>query len=136
MTEFKATILVEPEPKGRPRGFINRKSGRVQFYTPGKTVKTEAAIRAALVGKECFFEQGIPLYLEVTFYLSRPTSAPKRVTMPAKKPDIDNLMKNLTDALEKFVYANDSQITTALIKKRFGQPPRIELKLGVDNVEP
>ncbi len=131
--ELKTTILIEPEPKGRARGFINKKSGRVQFYSPGKTVKTESAIRAALIGKDCFFEQGIPLYLEVTFYLSRPASAPKKITMPAKKPDIDNLMKTLTDALEKFCYANDSQITTALIKKKFGSPPRIELLLKEDN---
>ena len=131
--ELKATILVEPEPKGRARGFVNKRTGRLQFYTPNKTVKTEAAIRAALVDTLCGFEREIPVYLEATFYLSRPASAPKRITMPAKKPDIDNLMKTLTDALEKFCYANDSQITTALIKKRFGNPPRIELTLKEDN---
>ena len=130
---LKATILVEPEPKGRVRGFVNKKSGRLQFYTPNKTVKTEAAIRAALVDKGYFFEKGIPLYLEATFYLSRPATAPRRITMPAKKPDIDNLMKTLTDALEKFCYANDSQITTAHLLKRYGFPPRIELFIKEDN---
>ena len=127
--ELKATILIEPEPKGRARGFVNKKSGRVQFYTPGKTVKTESAIRAALVGKDCFFEKDTPVYLEVTFYLSRPASAPKRVTMPAKKPDLDNYGKLLLDALNKYAWQDDSQIVDLHLRKRFGTPPHIEIKI-------
>ncbi|MBA7577412.1 hypothetical protein ES708_19264 [subsurface metagenome] len=52
--------------------------------------------------------------------------------MPVARPDYDNYAKLLTDALEKFVYKNDSQICTALIKKRFGSPPRIELAIEED----
>jgi len=52
--------------------------------------------------------------------------------MPVSRPDYDNYAKLLTDALEKFVYKNDSQITRAIIKKRFGSPPRIELTIEED----
>jgi Holliday junction resolvase RusA-like endonuclease len=128
----KAVILVEPEPKARARKTVNKKTNRVYFYTPPKTVKLEAAIRNAIVSRRCFFIRGTPLYMEVTFFRSRPASLSKNVSMPTKRPDLDNYLKVVTDALEKFVYADDSQITTALIKKRFGQPPRIELLLRAD----
>lgn len=81
------------------------------------------------------FDDGIPLRLEATFYRERPKFLPKRVTMPVSRPDYDNYAKLLTDALEKFIYKNDSQITTAVIRKRFGSPPRIELKIDIDSEE-
>lgn len=129
--KIEKIIMVEPVAKARARAMIS-KGGKRYSYTPSKTTHSESLIREAVIGSE-YFEAGIPLKLEVTFYRIKPKSTPKRVELPATKPDIDNYFKLLTDALEKFVYANDSQITTALIKKRFGSPPRIELKLEEDN---
>lgn len=123
---LRATILVEPVAKGRPKA-ARLPGGRVLIYTPAKTRHAEATIREALLCKTGTFEAGVPLYMEVTFYRPRPKSLPKRVTMPVQQPDLDNYWKTLLDALAKFVYPTDSQITTALLKKRFGSPPRIEL---------
>ena len=80
------------------------------------------------------FVGDVPLRIEATFYRERPKHLPKRITMPVTRPDYDNYAKLLTDALEKYIYKNDSQICTALIKKRFGDPPRIELTIEVDEV--
>jgi len=126
---LKTTIFVEPVAKARARTVI--KGGRVMSYTPHKTVKAEAAIRAAICDELNYFDKDIPLYLEATFYRPRPKSLAKRVVLPVQRPDIDNYTKLLTDALEKFVYANDSQITMMLVKKRFGLP-RIELVITED----
>jgi len=126
---LKTTIFVEPVAKARARTVI--KGGRVMSYTPHKTVKAEAAIRAAIYDKVDYFYKDIPLYLEATFYRPRPKSLVKRIVLPVQRPDIDNYTKLLTDALEKFVYANDSQITSMLVRKRFGLP-RIELVITED----
>jgi len=129
-------IYVEPVAKGRPRSTVI--AGHVHSYTPAKTRNAEAMIQAMIRTKARElgrFDAGVPIRLEATFYRERPKHLPKRVTMPVSRPDYDNYAKLLTDALEKFVYANDSQITTALVRKRFvdvGGPPRIELKLEVD----
>jgi len=131
--KLEATILLEPVPKGRPKA-TRLPNGKVLVYTPAKTRQAEAAIRAAL-SEFCFdgvVDRGVPLYMEVTFYRPRPKALPKRVTMPVQKPDLDNYWKTLLDALEKFVYEVDSQITSAYIKKRFGSPPCIELTIRVD----
>ena len=121
---------MEPVPKGRPRATM--KGGKMRVYTPSATVHAENLIRTAIVG-QCsegvVFGSGIPVSLKVTFYRSRPKSLPKRVELPVARPDWDQYGKLLCDALEKFLYENDSQITTALIKKRYGSPPRVELEM-------
>lgn len=80
------------------------------------------------------FEAGAPLRLEATFFRARPKHLPKKVTMPVSRPDVDNYTKLLTDALNKFVFPDDNQITSLYVKKRFGSPPRIELEITQERV--
>ena len=134
---IKTVILVEPTPKARPRH--TTKGNRVITYTPEKTRVAEARIQTRIqesVLEKGSFGEGIPIRMEATFYRLRPKSLPKKVIMPVTKPDWDNYGKLLTDALEKYVYANDSQITSAVIRKRYGSPPRIELILEEDSEVP
>ena len=133
MSRIKTTIYVEPTAKARPRSTVV--GGRVRTYTPAGTKNAEAMIKAMIrtqLMELGSFDEGVPLRLEATFYRERPKHLSKRVTVPVTRPDYDNYAKLLTDALEKFIYKNDSQITTALIRKRFGSPPRIELEIDVD----
>jgi Holliday junction resolvase RusA-like endonuclease len=71
---------------------------------------------------------------EMTFYLPRPASAPKRVTKPTKKPDLGKLARAAEDALTKIAYADDSRITTMVLRKRFAidRPPGVEITLRED----
>lgn len=133
---MKLTILVEPTAKGRPRGTVV--DGHASFYTPARTRNAEALIvamiRTQVIGLGTY-EVGLPLRLEATFYRARPKHLPKRVTMPVSRPDVDNYFKLLGDALEHFLFANDSQITSLFVKKRFAEPgsaPRIELEITED----
>ena len=128
--KIETVILVEPVGKARARTI--RRGGKVISYTPTKTAHAENLIRDRVMELRQFFERGVPIKLQATFYRLRPKSLPKRVTLPVARPDWDNYGKLLTDALEKFVYADDSQITTAVIRKRFGSPPRIVLKMEED----
>jgi Holliday junction resolvase RusA-like endonuclease len=124
---IETTIYVEPVGKARPRTIT--RGGKTWSYTPRGTAHTETLIRESVLRLGQFFEAGTPLRLEATFYRVRPKSLPKKVRFPATRPDWDNYGKLLTDALQKFIYPNDSQIVDAVIAKRFGSPPRIELKI-------
>jgi len=134
---IKTVIYVEPTAKGRPRSTII--GGHVHTYTPQKTRTAEAMIQAMIrtqVKELGTFETGQPLCLEATFYRQRPKHLPKRVTMPVSRPDVENYAKTLLDALNKFVFPDDSQITTLLVRKRFVETdgvPRIELKMEVES---
>lgn len=138
--KIKVTIIVEPTPKARPQHAVTRDGKKIVAYTPKKTMMAEARIESriqdALLEKGIWFPEGMPIRMEATFYRLKPKSTSKRVKLPVAKPDLDNYTKLLTDALEKFVYYNDNQITTMLIRKRFGSPPRIELALEDDNEVP
>lgn len=131
---IETTIMLEPVAKARART-IRARSGAVFSYTPEKTAHAQNLIKDRVLKLGKYFEQGVPIRLEVTFYRQRPKSLPKRLSMPISKPDIDNYFKLLTDSLEHFLYYSDAQITTALILKRFGLPPRIELIIEDDNGE-
>jgi len=133
MKELSCVIFVEPTAKGRPRSTVI--AGHVHTYTPKRTQVAEADIKAAIrkgAMKAGSFDPGMPLWVRATFFLERPKSLPKRVIYPVSKPDLDNYFKTLTDALEKYVYQNDSQIVSCVIRKRYCLPrqvPRIELKI-------
>ena len=132
--KIKATILVLPIGKARPR-HRQLKDGRIIDYLPEPTLTTQGMIQVHIrntVMRQGSFPQGIPLKMAATFYRPRPKSAPKKLLKPVTKPDWDNYGKLVSDALNKFVYHDDSQITTAVIKKRYGNPPRIELALEED----
>ena len=123
---MKLTIPMEPVPKARARV-----TKRGFAYTPKKTEQAENTIRWACNGKERF-EREVPLSLTITFYRSRPKSAPKRRIYPTTRPDWDNYAKLVCDALEKFAYCDDSQIVDAHIYKRYtkeGHAPRVEIEI-------
>ncbi len=126
---MKLIIPVEPRGKQRPR--VVTRNGRVIAYTPGQTAMTEQLIRAYLSQDKTYFERDIPISLKVTFYLVRPKSCPKKRILPVTRPDIDNLEKLVLDACNKFLWADDSQITTMMSRKRYGEP-RIELEVIQD----
>jgi crossover junction endodeoxyribonuclease RusA len=61
-----------------------------------------------------------PVIVELALYLPRPKSAPQRVKHPAKKPDIDKLVRAILDALTYArVWNDDSQVVSLLATKRF-----------------
>ena len=75
--------------------------------------------------------------MNLTFYLPIPKSVSSRVKtqmlngviLPTKRPDFDNLAYLVTNALKQLVYADDSQITDATIRKRYSDRPRTVIKI-------
>lgn len=139
MKSISATILVKPHPWQRPG--MRVVAGHATGFTPKKTVNAEALIIASIRNElrepvmAGGFEAGVPLSLSATFFLARPKGAPKRVVLPTKRPDLDNYAKTLLDALQSYVFPDDAQLTTIKIRKRFGEPPRIELTIAEEEVE-
>jgi len=127
---IKVTILMQPVAKARPRTVQH--GGKTMTYTPAKSAHAENLIRDKVMELEMYYPKPAALMLEATFYRAEPKKLPKGVTKPITRPDWDNYAKGLTDALNGFAFEDDSQITTAVIKKRFGYPPRIELTIIED----
>ncbi len=52
-----------------------------------------------------------------------------RIIKPAKKPDCDNIMKIICDALNGFAYKDDAQIVLAQIGKEYAEDGRTVVKI-------
>jgi len=111
-------IPVEPIAKARARTAF--KNGKVFSYTPTKTREYEDTLRLYLNNA------GIPPYsehealsLEVTFYRTKSKEIPKNEDKPVRRPDLDNLVKSMLDALMPNIVPSDAQITTIVSHKRW-----------------
>ena len=128
---MKFTIPVEPKAKQRAR--VISRGGKTISYTPGQTVKTETLIRSYLLQEKVYIDKGEPIHLEVTFNIVKPQSVGKKRVLPVTRPDIDNYLKLVLDACNKFLWADDSQITTLIAKKRYADKPSIEIEIITDS---
>lgn len=121
----------EPVGKGRPR--IVTYNGHTHGYTPAKTASYENLVK--LMFREQtdrpYFDRNHELALRIDARFAIPKSAGKRarhemeigIRRPTKKPDADNLIKTIADALNGLAYHDDSQIVYAEVMKHYGEQP-------------
>jgi Holliday junction resolvase RusA-like endonuclease len=118
------TIPGEPVGKGRPRATtIN---GMARMYTPKKTASYEGRVIDAFMRAGGVMLGGnIAMTIHATFSMPVSWSMKKRQAMDGayctKKPDADNVLKVVADALNGIAYRDDAAIVYASIEKRWGQ---------------
>lgn len=111
MIDFR--VQIKPIAKQRPR-FAN--NGVV--YTPSKTINYEKQIKKSFNEKYPNFKPlEAALIVELTFYFQRAKS--NKLEHFTMKPDIDNLIKSVCDALNNVVYLDDKQIVGIIANKQF-----------------
>ena len=125
MSSVSFTVPGPPKGKARART-VRTKDGRTFSYTPDGTVLYENLI------KTCYYQTGVnPFDADeelratiVAYYpITKSTSKKKRQQMlaglirPTKKPDLDNVIKSILDALNKVAYHDDTQIALVQAKK-------------------
>lgn len=132
--EVRFTVPGEPQGKGRAR--VGTIAGKARMFTPAKTVAYEGLIavvaQEAMSGADLF--QG-PVMVEVVMHCPiRPSWSKKKQAMalaseiyPTSKPDADNCLKAVCDALNGIVWRDDTQATDIHMKKRFSSTPRVEV---------
>lgn len=105
------------------------KDGRRRLADWRNAIAAEA--RAWVAAHPGFVPLDEPLILGAEFYLPRPASAPKRVTEPSKKPDLDKLLRAAGDAVTGILYVDDSRIVRIVADKKFaiGEPPCLRLRI-------
>lgn len=141
---MKIELTVPGDPQGKQRAKTFKRGDFVGAYTPRKTVNYEIYIKELFVDKyPDFMPLEGPLMLQFTAYVSIPssTSQKKRLLMldgaiiPEKKPDVDNILKIIMDALESVAYRRDSQIAIAIASKLYSERPRLELRIEQENLK-
>lgn len=136
----------EPQGKARARTYLPKGSKKYRSVTPDKTRMYEVRIRKAFLKawskNDLAFPKDRPVRICVTAYYSPAASTSKRklaqmqagLLLPTKKPDLDNVIKAVCDALNKFAYHDDSQIVAIECSKAFGNPSGLSVIL-MDNAD-
>lgn len=131
--QVRFTVLGEPMGKGRPR--FNTQT--VKAFTPKQTVNYETLVHTEyMVQCRGFrFPDDAMLDMRILAYYSIPKSNSKKVKAqklanvirPTKKPDMDNVVKMVADALNQVAYKDDTQIVDCQVRKFYSAKPRIEV---------
>lgn len=110
--------------KGRPRGFI--RGGKVAMHTPAKTKCEEGIVRhfaqMAMVGQSPM-TGALNMDIIITRVVPKSWSQARRnsAIWVTGKPDVDNITKLISDALNGIAYADDSQIAQLFVTRRYGR---------------
>lgn len=135
--KVKFTILGEPEGKGRPR--FRRQGPYVQTYTPEATISYENLIKTEY-HRQCNgfkFDASAQLDVRIMAYYGIPKSKSKKVKKmmeehqlrPIKKPDADNVIKVVLDALNKIAFQDDTQVVDLQIRRFYSYDPKVIVTL-------
>lgn len=132
---MKIVIMGEPKGKARPR--FSRSGRNVHTYTPESTTDYESlvALMYRAAGGKCHDEGYVHINIKAFFQMPKKSSK-KRVEdmrsgiiLPAKKPDIDNIVKIIMDGLNGVAYRDDAQVVSVMASKVYSDIPRVEVEI-------
>lgn len=127
----------KPQGKSRPRIERNPYTGKVHGRTPQKTVDYEnfikwcyKACKGEFYGSSC-----LSVDIQAYFQIPKSTSKKQRAEIlekdikPTVKPDCDNIIKAVLDALNGVAYVDDKQVVSISCSKHYSTDPRLEIKI-------
>ncbi len=134
MSALRIVIPGEMRGKGRPR--FTARNGFGRAFTDAKTANAEAWVKACAVeagASAC----GYPVRLTMEITAPIPKSWSKRAKadaidgrlLPTGKPDLDNCLKLVCDALNGIAWLDDKQVVEVTARKRFGAEPQTVLEI-------
>lgn len=124
MNQVSLVVYGNPVAQGRPRFF--RRGKHIGCYDPEKSKSFKETVKWQAIEQKAKMLSGA-LEMRFKFYLQRPKSLPRKVKYHTKKPDLDNLVKIVKDALEGICYLNDSQVSLSTEEKLYSECPRVEI---------
>ena len=150
---MRVNFTIEGPPVGKARPRVTR----TVTYTPKKTSQYENLVRYTAINSiKGMFDKDEPLEVKIIAYFEIPKSLSKKrkalclanKVLPTKKPDADNIAKIIMDGMNpkmkrdkrlhkmvevmRGVYHDDKQVTTLLVKKRYAERPRVEVRIKID----
>lgn len=125
-----------PVGKGRPK--FARRGNFVTTYTPEKTASYENLVK--LAAAEAMQGRAIidgAVAVTIALYVTPPASWSKKkqrealegAIFPTSKPDVDNVIKGIFDAMNDIVFRDDKQACDVSVQKRYAETPRAFVKV-------
>ena len=135
MDPISFTVYGEPVAQGRPR--FTTVAGHAMAYDPKESRDYKQCVRLAALEVRPEKPLEGALSLAVTVYKSMPKSMSKKKAAqaiagdlrPTTRPDLDNLIKGIKDAIKGIIWKDDSQVVNIYAAKWYGEVPRVEISV-------
>jgi Holliday junction resolvase RusA-like endonuclease len=138
LSKKKLLFSVPGKPQGKQRAKVSTYGGFARAYTPEETVAYENLIKLsfkqALKGEKTpFWETPVSLTVVANYAIPKSFSKKKRGAAlggeikPQTKPDIDNVVKVVCDALNSVAYRDDTQVIRVIGEKVYSDEPKLEV---------
>ena len=127
-----ALVITIPGPlRGKQRARVSTRGGFARAYTPVETVNAEAWVRHCCtdqVGSPCLdgalsVKVGISVGIPASWSKKKQAAALSGEVCPTGKPDVDNCIKLLADALNGVLWRDDAQIVELTVRKSYASAP-------------
>lgn len=123
-------LVIDGKPTGKGRARFVKATGHT--FTPAATKSHENRVQAAWHAAGCPRLPEGPCTIDVVLVAARPSghwkkdgtlsAAGQRADHPVRKPDIDNALKLVMDALNGCAYRDDVDIVRARVVRRWANP--------------
>lgn len=136
--QIELTVYGNPVAQGRPR--FSRQGGFVKAYDPIQSKSYKQLIRLELqpllsdpdftpIDQACCLKLTVFRAIPKSFSKKKREEAALRYIRPTTKPDTDNYVKGVLDALNGTVLKDDSVVCEIFARKFYSERPRIEVVL-------
>ena len=131
-------IKGKPQGKARARTFYDNRIGKMRSVTPERTISYEELIRWSFVsqgGKYGGHSASFRVEISARYEVPRSWSKKKRTAalsgeiLPQVKPDCDNVVKTVLDALNGVAYNDDRQVVYVACRKKYAEEGSILVKI-------
>lgn len=136
--KIRFSVPGKPQGKARARTVYNLATKRTTSYTPQETVLYENLIKTCYRQvTDSIFDHGEALEVGIVANFEPVKSTPKKQRQlmldgsiyPTKKPDIDNIIKVVLDALNGVAYKDDTQVIDVMATKRYAEKAGLEVTI-------
>lgn len=122
-----------PEQQGSTRAFVVK--GRAHITTTNKNLHAWRDLIAS-VAQDHAEMHSQAVSMELTFYMPKPVSAPKKkIIAMTKRPDLDKLIRAVLDALTGVMFRDDSQVISIYARKLYaeaGDSIGVDIRIAAD----
>ena len=130
-------FVIEGKIKGKGRPRFSNYGKYVKAYTPADTASYENLIKLQFRVScgDWYSEQPLRMKIKAIHGIVKSASKKDKAKMligeikPTKKPDADNIVKIICDALNGIAYKDDTQVVELEISKVYGEQEKVIVEI-------
>lgn len=134
---FSFTVEGKPQGKARARTFYDNRAGKMRSITPAQTRSYEDLIRwkykeaGGIYHGESTLQVAINAFYPIpqSFSKAKRKAAEMGILRPTTKPDCDNIIKVVLDALNGVAYYDDKQVVSVFCDKHYSEIGYLKIEI-------